>query len=224
MTNKRVRLSIIYFLMMFVALPVWAKATPLVTVISPKPGTWANPQPLVLNVLSDVEVYYSLNGSDPLQFGFAYDEPVIIDKTGEVSVQISTISKTSSEKYSITYNVLEKEQPDFIEKKEAQSFITVNSIKGIDIPEKYEYELGESGRRYSGRILKFDQAVTISRFVPLIVYVNDDAYRYVLKTGDSDAFCGLSANQFDVMYDQWNYIFFKNGGPVIYSINGGDVL
>ena len=60
-------------------------------IISPVEGTWANRQPLVLDCAPETEVYYSFSGYDPLEFGFAYDGPVLIDLNGNITLNLVAV-------------------------------------------------------------------------------------------------------------------------------------
>ena len=74
-------------------------------VISPIEGTFANRQMLVLETDGSGDCYYSLNGSDPEAFGFAYDGPVLIDLDGPVEIRIAKTGKLKEEK-TVKYTVL----------------------------------------------------------------------------------------------------------------------
>ena len=226
MVKKRSHLFLIPLLTFLLALPIFGEdiGNALVTVISPKSGTWANLQPLVLETNSNAEIYYSLNGSDPSEFGFAYDGPVMINMDGDVTVRVTAIFRNISKNFSISYTVKKKEPLSFINQDNFDPFINVNSEKGIDIPSSYTYQIGQSKIKNSGCLLKFDKPVAVSRLVPLIVYSGVDAYRYILQTGDEKAHCYLAGAQFDVIFTDWNYIAFKNGGPVVYSIDGAEQM
>ena len=60
-------------------------------VLSPVEGTWANRQVLVLDCAPETEVFYSFSEYDPLDFGFAYDDPVLIDLSGEVTLNLVAV-------------------------------------------------------------------------------------------------------------------------------------
>ena len=90
-------------------------AVPTTKVISPVEGTWANPQSLIIDSEPGTEVYYSLNGGDPLISGFAYDGPVLLEGTGDFSLTIVSVSKegTSIPK-TIEYTVENKPELSYI--------------------------------------------------------------------------------------------------------------
>ena len=60
-------------------------------IVSPVEGTWANKQSLVLEVPEAYEVFYSFSGSHPMESGFAYDGPVMIEAEGAVSLKIALV-------------------------------------------------------------------------------------------------------------------------------------
>ena len=60
-------------------------------IISPVPGNWQNPQPLIILKQPETEVYYSLSGDNPLNSGFAYDGPVRLDMTGSLMLSVITV-------------------------------------------------------------------------------------------------------------------------------------
>ena len=74
--KKALYLGIFAFFFLLVPSAFAVQATSPLTIISPVEGTWANKQPLIVEVPSGYEVYYSLSGSNPLDFGFIYDAPV----------------------------------------------------------------------------------------------------------------------------------------------------
>ena len=78
-------------------------------IISPVPGTWSNKQSLILNTCDGSECFYSYSGTDPLTSGFAYDGPVLIDETGDVTVRVVSVKGDKKEELSVTFTVQESE-------------------------------------------------------------------------------------------------------------------
>ena len=56
-----------------------------INVLNPMPGNWANKQVLLIDTNNSeaAEYFYSVDGSSPKEFGFAYDGPVLLDKIGK---------------------------------------------------------------------------------------------------------------------------------------------
>ena len=79
-----------------------------IDVLSPKKGEWANKQMLVINDFPNPngDFFYSLDGSDPQSFGFAYDGPVLIDVSGEIQLKVAYIDKAGAvSKKEISFSV-----------------------------------------------------------------------------------------------------------------------
>ena len=78
-----------------------------IKILIPVAGVWANKQMLVIENSEEGDYFYSLDGSDPESFGFAYDGPVLIDLTEQVKLNVSFVSKNGKkEKASVSYEVI----------------------------------------------------------------------------------------------------------------------
>ncbi|MCR4954778.1 MAG: chitobiase/beta-hexosaminidase C-terminal domain-containing protein, partial [Treponema sp.] len=88
------KLASVFFSLIFLFSSI--ELTAQINVLSPVEGTWANKQMLVIDDSDNNEYLYSINGSDPELFGFAYDGPVLIDMTGEVELQIKKLGSRDS--------------------------------------------------------------------------------------------------------------------------------
>ena len=93
---------VIFVLFLIISFPVLAQRTytlkrtlPKAVVISPVEGQFSNYQALVLSVPEDCNVFYSFTGTDPLLSGFAYDSPVIIERNGDITLRIATVSQNN---------------------------------------------------------------------------------------------------------------------------------
>ena len=53
---------------------------------------------LVIQVAENEEYLYSLDGTDPEEFGFAYDGPVLLDTTGDIKLRIKKLGNSKEEK------------------------------------------------------------------------------------------------------------------------------
>ncbi len=74
----------------YLVLPA-ARAPEAIPVVSPVPGSYANPQLLCLRSAGFAWIRYTLNGSDPAADGTAYTGPVLIDQTGEVTLRLAAL-------------------------------------------------------------------------------------------------------------------------------------
>ncbi|MBR5866949.1 MAG: hypothetical protein IKZ04_03465, partial [Spirochaetaceae bacterium] len=198
-------------------------------IISPVPGTWANKQPLILDVPESCEVFYSFTGSDPLNFGFAYDGPVLIDAEGSVPLLIAIISPDGSvEHKKISYNVRIPENswnPPF---NLAEPFLTYSCGDVISIPEEYKYCLGKNFvPDISGRTLVLGDCPFPSRYIPCTVTNENEFWRFVIST---KATSDLAKQEAEIIEDEesippfivsdWDYITF-NRKKLIYCIDDG---
>ena len=162
-------------------------------------SVWANKQVLVVNVTEGEEIYYSFTGTDPLETGFAYDEPVLIDMTGDVELRVSSVNKKHQRSdYIIKYTVDESLVNT------VSDFNEINFIKKLDENHIYNLKCGEeldipAGFDYSISCVSADSAMEEGR----TVYVSKDSTldRYASLTLKS------SSNSF------WNYVIHVN--PVV---------
>ena len=170
-------------------------------VLSPAEGVWANYQSLVVDVPQETEVFYSLNGEDPVVSGFAYDGPVVLNVSGNVRLLLVTVETGGTiRRFEIPYTVVVKETPAYINEalersaaSSAKSFSGSSSVNGalmdinascfIDIPQNISYMIGNTGRFFEGRRLVLSEPTVFERYVPLVIYDGDLPFRYVLRTG-----------------------------------------
>lgn len=196
-------------------------------IISPVPGTWANKQPLILDVPESCEVFYSFTGSDPLNFGFAYDGPVLIDAEGSVPLLIAIISPDGSiEHKKVSYNVRIPDNswnPPF---DLTEPFLTYSCGDVIPIPEEYKYCLGKNSvPDISGRTLSLGDCSVLSRYIPCTVTNGNEFWRFVISTKAASDF---DIKESEIVVDEdsippfivtdWDYITF-NRKKLIYCID-----
>lgn len=81
----------------------------LIQVFSPQHGTWKTPQILSVSAAPNTTVYYSLDGSEPQEFGQIYFKPFMIEKKGTVTLKIKAVAANgTTEETEITYRVDKK--------------------------------------------------------------------------------------------------------------------
>lgn len=154
-------------------------------ILSPVAGVWNNIQPLVLDNSEGDELYYSLTGSDPLDSGFAYDGPVVIDQTGDVRVQIACISPDGRRsdflvEYTVQTDLYPTSNP---ETSALLQGIILNPIRkyisgdSFFIPQEFLFSLSNKRKPYEkGTVLTLSKKNTLDRYVP--VTMTNDSYRY----------------------------------------------
>ena len=193
-------------------------------VISPIEGTFANRQMLVLETDGTGECFYSLNGTDPETFGFAYDGPVLIDLDGPVEIRIAKTGK-NKEEITVKYTVL----PDNAFTASYSSFISsfydsgiLNYTSGsiLSIPEQLQYSFGLPPDSFlAGRDLSISQSSVLTRYIPCTLL--DDAsgkkWRFIIKTFPQTA--GVySRRDVPFVITDWDTITFTNEN-YIYKID-----
>ncbi len=198
-----------------------------ISVISPIKGTWANKQMLVIdNVAGSGDLFYSIDGSDPQKFGFAYDGPVLLDVTGKVKVQIAKIKKDgSTELTSVDYTVI----PDNAENTEYKGFISIfyesgilnySSGSRIQVPGNLKYSLGLPPDSFiPGQVIGLANYNVLTRYVPCTVYdsTRDAKWRFVIRTLPQSA--GTAAyREVPFTVTDWNTITFTNPN-LLYKID-----
>ncbi|MBO4532588.1 MAG: hypothetical protein IKX70_02255 [Treponema sp.] len=197
-----------------------------IKVLSPIEGTFSNRQMLVIDTEDQAagDYYYSLNGSDPEAFGFAYDGPVLIDLDGPVELRIARAGKTKSET-TIKYTVL----PDGAYTATYASFVAsffdtgiLNYTSGsiLSIPQELKYSFGLPPDSFlQGRDLSIDAASVLTRYIPctLLDESTGRRWRFIVRTLPQTA--GVySRRDVPFVITDWNTITFTNDN-YIYKID-----
>lgn len=195
-----------------------------IKVLSPIEGTFSNRQMLVIETDGVGDYYYSLNGSDPETFGFAYDGPVLIDLDGPVELKITKSGRTKEE-LSVKYTVL----PDNAYAASFATFISsffdsgiLNYTSGsiLSIPPELDYSFGLPPDSFlKGTDLSFAADSILSRYIPCTVYDSSSGrkWRFIVRTLPQTA--GVFSRRDVPFYiTDWNTITFTNDN-YIYKID-----
>ena len=188
-----------------------------IKVINPAKGVWANKQMLVLDTSEGGEFYYSVDGSNPVNFGFFYDRPVFLDVEGDVNLTVSHIKADgTSEMTNIRYSVV----PDAAKDKSYAAFISqfydsgvVNYSSGsvFSIPSSLSFKMNNSPEFLKGMELAISEKNVLSRYVPCIVRSNEGGknWRFVIKTYPHVA--GLNnVRQVPIKIEDWDKVIFTD--------------
>lgn len=167
-------------------------------IISPQQGTWENVQPLVLNVNEGEEVYYSLTQSDPLVSGFAYDRPVVIDGSGDITVSIAVLSSEGRRSdFSVSYTVkkglpysTDSDTSEFLSEISVNPLVKYACGKDFTVPQTLAFSMEKNVRPYlQGCTISVSRENTFEYFVPCTVsLLNNDPlrmWRFVLQVTPS---------------------------------------
>lgn len=197
-------------------------------IISPVPGTWNNAQPLVLNIEDGTEIYYSLTGTDPLRFGFAYDAPIVLDQTGNVSLRITAVKDGVERKdYTINYTVKEataagtEKTVSFIQDIVKHPLKRYVSGSVFSIPDSFNYYIdGREDRKFKGTDLHLSEKNNVERFVPFTVTDGAVYLHFVLHIIPSQNSL-LHSKNLPFSIENWNIISFLSA-KYVYAIDDGD--
>lgn len=187
-----------------------------IKVLSPVEGVYANRQMLVIENEEGGEYYYSLNGSDPETFGFAYDGPVMIDLDGSIELKIAKAGR-KKEEVSIKYTVL----PDNAQKTTYYSFISSFYDKGIinytagttlSIPKELKYSFGLPPDSFlPGQDVSISQKSILMRYIPCTLYDENTGkkWRFIVRTFPQSA-GSYSRKDVPFVITDWNTLTFTN--------------
>ncbi|MCR5188713.1 MAG: hypothetical protein K6C97_07230 [Treponema sp.] len=217
---KKLSLFVIAFLFSLINL------TAQIKILSPIAGTWANKQMLVIENQGEGDYFYSLDGSDPESFGFAYDGPVLIDLTDKVNLKVTFVSKTGKkEDASVSYEVkLDDGQrtsyKDFVKSFYKTGVYSYSSGAKFNIPSKLQYSFGLPPDSFlQGSELTLSEKSVLLRNLPCTIYDPEKniKYRFIVKTFPQNA--GIySKREVPFVIEDWNTITFTNQN-LLYKID-----
>ncbi len=197
-----------------------------IKILSPVAGVWANKQMLVIENQEEGDYFYSLDGSDPESFGFAYDGPVLIDLTDKVKLNVTFVSKTGKkEDASVSYEVkLDDGQrtsyKDFVKSFYKTGVYSYSSGSKFVIPSNLMYSFGLPPDSFlQGRELTLSEKSVLIRYQPCTIYDEEKniKYRFIIKTFPQNA--GIYSKR-DVPFTvtDWNTITFTDQN-LLYKID-----
>lgn len=219
---KRKSVLSILFVLIFCSVDLFSQ----INFISPVEGVWSNKQMLVIDNAGEGDYLYSIDGSDPEKFGFAYDGPVLLDVTGDVKINVAHLkSDGKKETASINYSV----KNDNAEKTVYESFVKTFFESGIinysagsefSIPQNLLFSFGLPPDSFAeGTVLIINSSCVYSRCIPCVVYdkEKDVKYRFIVRIIPQNA--GTTTVR-DVPFSitDWNTINF-NDDNLIYKLD-----
>jgi len=210
-----------YFILCFFSL--FTELFAQISVLSPVEGTWSNKQMLVIEASDNNEYLYSVNGSDPELFGFAYDGPVLIDMTGEIELRVKKLGSPDS--ILIRYFV----EPDQASSESYESFISsfydtgiISYVSGtqLQIPTELQYSMGLPPLSFmDGRTVSISEKSVLSRLIPCTIQDpnSQKRWRFIIRTLPQTA--GLFSRRDVPFYiTDWDTITFTDEN-LIYKID-----
>ncbi len=162
-----------------------------IEMISPVEGIWANKQMLVIENKGDGDFFFSVDGSDPEAFGFAYDGPVLLDVNGVVKLNVTHIrSNKTKETASVTYSVYEDDASktnysDLVKTFYDSGILNYSAGAKLKIPENLFYSFGLPPDSFiKGRTLSLSSSCILSRYIPCTIFDKEKnlKYRFIIRT------------------------------------------
>jgi len=197
-----------------------------INILSPISGSWCNKQMLVLDSTGDGDYFYSVDGSDPASFGFAYDGPVLLDVEGDVTLKITkVISRNKKEDAQVKYTV----NPDDAASSAYASFISsfydsgiINYTAGssLAIPESLLFSFGLPPDAFmKGQTVSLSEKSVLTRSIPCILWdqANNKKWRFIVKTFPMSA-GAFSRRDLPVKVTDWETVDFTDQN-LIYKID-----
>ena len=204
------------------AVPVFSER-----VISPVQGKFANKQSIILDLSECEEAFYSYTNTNPLDSGFAYDGPALIDMSGNVSLYVVVMSGESKESYEIEYTVEESNpfadgtfEKKFIDRVGVENVLLCTSENIINVPKTLLFSIGDGEKpRLMGGTLSVSADNKLSRYIPCTVTDGNLSWRFIifLSPGEVGSFAKTSV-PFEI--SGWTDFIFT-GKNLIWCIDDG---
>ncbi|ULQ59647.1 chitobiase/beta-hexosaminidase C-terminal domain-containing protein [Brucepastera parasyntrophica] len=199
-------------------------------ILNPVPGNWANYQVLLIKAMPEMQIYYSIDGSDPSISGIVYTGPVLIEQDGMVSLRVLVVDKGGNRYTSqVRYSVSPQGSPVISGLNTDSPVIETGEFAEIFIPENYTFSFGDAvPGSPGGRALLFTAVRGVRWFFPLTLSDGKSVWRWICASGIStEAGTGtdIAGNNEDsiqpVIYN-WYFAGFDYNGPVYYALNDTD--
>lgn len=182
--------TILLCLFLFLTESVFAE----INVLSPVEGNWSNKQMLIIDTSKGGEFFFSVDGSDPQTVGFAYDEPILLDVSGNVSLRIFRLlsdgtSETKEVRYSVKQNPGDQKYSDFISSFIQTGIYNYSAGTGFEIPSRLQFSLEDSPIFNPGQTLYLNPDCILSRFIPCVIFDSEKnlKWRFYIHTFPQNA-------------------------------------
>lgn len=187
----------------------------------------------MINLEEGEEAFYSYssveNRNDPLNSGFVYDSPVLIDLTGNVILKVAVVSPLNDgniERYEIKYQVQGKQNP-FDEGSSESAFvsrITRNAVvsvsSSLEIPSSLKYSFGDDNEKnyLPGKTLSLSAANCLARLVPCSVTDGKSVWRFLVSVRARSSENLVLNGDFPFKITDWKKLEFT-GKNLIYQVD-----
>lgn len=190
-------------------------------IVNPEGGVWANRQMLVVETDEGGEVYYSLDGADPRESGFAYDGPVLLDMAGDVSLRIVAVTADGGVfETSVSYTVAEKtaNAGEAIDGAISSGVLNYAAGEALSIPPQFFYSLGSLPESFlPGAVISYSADCILSRYVPCTISDGSAKWRFVINARPSLA-GSFSVRSVPFEVNDWTELRFTDS-KLIYKID-----
>lgn len=203
-------------------------------VISPVPGSFANRQALVLDLSDGAEAFYSYTDTNPLDSGFAYDSPVLIDASGDVCLRIAVVKgggsggRAPDEEYRIEYSVSGGGNPfgegtrekSFIDRVTGEGILPCAGGASIIVPASLRLSVGDGEKPVSsGGTLRVAAGNSLSRYIPCTVTNGSETWRFIVFLSAGEA---APSPEADVPFEITGWETFRfTGRNLIWAVDNG---
>ena len=197
-------------------------------VISPVEGSFANKQCLVLDLQEGEEAYYSYSNTNPLNSGFAYDGPVLIDASGAVSLRVVVVSGNKKEQYEINYTSDDETNPfptgtaekSFIDRVLNERILLCTGESVISLPPSLSFSIGDGEKPFlPGTALAVSADNRLTRYVPCNLTDGTSTWRFIIHLASLEA-GSFSQKTVPFQISDWENFTFT-GKNLIWCIDNG---
>jgi hypothetical protein len=153
-------------------------------ILNPVPGTWANPQRLILYGTENKEIFWTDDESDPFGAGGRrYAGPVLIDKTGDIRLRLGIrYADGRRREGAVSYTAAVPEtglSSGFYEELRRHEVEPVRAAVSLAVPAACTWSIGGIPRNAGGTSAVLRPEALIKRFVPFHVSGDMGTYRFV---------------------------------------------
>lgn len=194
-----------------------AQAFDIQDIISPLPGTYANLQPLVLHAEEGEELYYSLSSSDPMESGFSYDGPVVINQLGEVFLKIACVTSEGREDFTVRYSVepaafstTDSAAAAFVQDISAASIIDYYSGSEFQVPDGFSLYLNGSRNRCPLKTLVLPETNNLERYISVRVTEGTFVWQFVMRLLPKERYSSFEKQELPFELKDWTTFTFTD--------------
>lgn len=185
------------------------------SVVSPLPGKWDNCQTLVIDTEGSSNIVYTLDGSNPLENGIPYKEPVLLEGEGDFVLRVADTGKNVETRLAFS----QKKQDGGISLSQPEncsslgSFISSAEDFSLTVPGKAFYGINinsDFSPVFPTEYTDSDKNLLIEKnntYLSLVVFKDDSSYLYTLLSGNDKT----PESDYSLFSDEdYHFLVFKN--------------